>query len=348
MDKCFVQEEEDILLVGYIENNKLVKLNRVLDREGIFIGKVQRKMPNYKGYIVLLEEGKTGLLDQKYIIGSIKPGDEILLVLYKKTDDDKLDKYTMNFGIPGKFIVYYPYYKKISFSKKIPKEDKEILFQKAKENNMDSLVFRTSAFKVDFKEILEEYNNLKAVFEKILQESKFLPIPRRLFTSYKNVFSMLHGYKGKIVVNREELFKYLKKYLPEKNIKLDINYSFRYDEEITKDYLNLKTGIIPLDEGGDIIIEKTTALTTIDVNAQGNLDFLKVNKSAVKEALRAMEIMDITGIIIIDCITLSKVEREKLDFYVKNLVKDYSKVSYYGITKLGLLEFVKSGLAIDI
>ncbi len=112
--------------------------------------------------------------------------------------------------------------------------------------------------------------------------------------------------------------------------------------------LNLKTGVLYLEGGGNIIIEKTKALTAIDVNADANLDFLKVNEEAVKESLRSMEVMDISGIIIIDCITLSKEERSKLDFFVKMQIKNHPKIVYHGITKLGLLEFTKSGLAIDI
>ncbi|WP_300409983.1 hypothetical protein [Lagierella sp.] len=132
MEKCFVQVEEEVLYLGFIKEKKLVGLSRLLEKEGIFIGKVERKMPNYNGYIVQLEGGQKGLLDQRNIIGEIKSGDEVLLGLYKKTDDDKLDKYTMNFGIPGKFIVYYPFSKKIYLSKRIPRYKREVLLETAK------------------------------------------------------------------------------------------------------------------------------------------------------------------------------------------------------------------------
>ncbi|MDO5017843.1 MAG: ribonuclease E/G [Lagierella massiliensis] len=348
MGRFFIQNEKELLYLGLINNGKLQRLFKISESEGIYISIIERKMPNYNGYIISLEDGKKGLLDEKQVLGKVKPGDEVIVGLYKKTQGTKLDKYTMNYGIPGKYIVYYPNKKRINFSKKLSNEDKNELYNKALESEIYNVVFRSNAGSIDFLDIKKEYESLKNVNKKIIEESKFLPIPRKLFVSYKNLYSTLQGVKEPIYVNDKDIEKYLKKYLPNKDIRFDKYYKFTHDQSIEEDLVNLQRKVLPLPNNGNIIIEKTEALTVIDVNGKENSDFLKLNMDAISESIRAMEVLDLQGIVIIDCITLKKSEYTELLKYINNILKGYEKIKFHGITKLGLLEFTKTGLTIDI
>ena len=107
MIKYFVENKKDELIVGSIKDKKLQNIFKITNSEAVFIARIERKMPNYSGYIISLENKEKGLLDENKTTGQVKPGDTVLVGLYKKTSQDKLDKYTMNYSIPGRYIVYY-------------------------------------------------------------------------------------------------------------------------------------------------------------------------------------------------------------------------------------------------
>ena len=244
MIRHFVEKKKDELIVGSIKDNKLQIIIKIANSEAVFIARIERKMPNYSGYIISLDNKEKGLLDENKTTRPVKPGDTVLVGLYKKTTEDKLDKYTMNYSIPGRYIVYYPNSNKINVSKRVPDDKKEFLLQEAMENKLQGVDLRTNSYKVNFSKIIKEYERLKKVNEKILQESNFLPVPRKLFTSYKNLFSILED-KENIIVNDGEIYKFLEKYLDEKKFFLDENYSFEFDGRIEEDLVNLKRGVIP-------------------------------------------------------------------------------------------------------
>ena len=347
MIKHFVENKEHELIVGSIKDKKLQNIFKITNSEAVFIARIERKMPNYNGYIISLENKEKGLLDENKTTKEVKPGDAVLVGLYKKTSQDKLDKYTMNYSIPGRYIVYYPNSKKVNVSKKVPKDKREFLLQQAKENKIIGVDLRTNSYKVNFSKIITEYERLKKVNEKILQESKFLPVPRKLFTSYKNLFSILED-KENIIVNDGEIYKFLEKYLGEKKIFLDENYSYEFDGSLEEDLVNLKRGVLPLPSGGNIIVEKTKAMTVVDVNCLGDKNFLETNREAVRETLRAIDVLTLHGIVVVDAITMNKKDEKLLVKFIEDELKRHFKIKFHGITKLGLLEFTKSAITVDI
>jgi len=121
---------------------------------------------------------------------------------------------------------------------------------------------------------------------------------------------------------------------------------YNLEEQIEK----LKERKIWLKCGGFITIDKTEALTAIDVNSgkyTGNKDLeqtvFKVNKEASIEIAKQLKLRDIGGIIIIDYIDmLKKEDEEKITQILKeNLKKDRSKTQVVGFTKLNLLEMTR-------
>lgn len=347
MIKYFVENKEDELIVGSIRDNKLQNIFKITNSEAVFIARIERKMPNYSGYIISLENKEKGLLDENKTTKEVKPGDFVLVGLYKKTSGDKLDKYTMNYSIPGRYVVYYPNSNKVNVSRKIPEDKREFLLQKAFANNLQGVSLRTNSYKVDFSKVILEYERLKNVNEKILQESNFLPVPRKLFTSYKNLFSILED-KENIVVNDVEIYKFLEKYLDESSIEFDENYSYEFDGSLEEDLVNLKRGVIPLVSGGNIIVEKNTAMTVVDVNGVGDKNFLETNREAVTETLRAIDVLNLHGIVVVDAITMNKKDEKSLVKFIEDELKSHSKIKFHGITKLGLLQFTKSAITVDI
>jgi len=161
---------------------------------------------------------------------------------------------------------------------------------------------------------------------------------------------------SRIIVNakneKEEIEKVLKENVEYKDIKVELkekeNIFDIYD--IEKQIEKSKNRKVWLKCGGFITIDKTEALTAIDVNTgkyTGNKNLeqtiLKVNKEATIEIAKQMRLRDIGGIIIVDYIDMSKKEdkEEIVELFKKELRKDRTKTQVEGFTKLDLMEITR-------
>ena len=117
-----------------------------------------------------------------------------------------------------------------------------------------------------------------------------------------------------------------------------------------KELQELENNKVWLRCGGYIVIDKTEALTAIDVNSgkcvgKDNLEdtILRVNTEAAKEIAKQLRLRDIGGIIIIDFIDMQEdISKTKLlDCFVEETKKDRAKVQVEGFSKLNLLELTR-------
>ncbi len=158
----------------------------------------------------------------------------------------------------------------------------------------------------------------------------------------------------KIIVNNNETLteiENLKNNITEyKNIKVELNENIFDMLEIKKQIKKIQNRKIWLKCGGFITIDKTEALTAIDVNTGKytggkNLEqtVYKVNEEATIEIAKQLRLRDIGGIIIIDYIDMKqKQNREKIESVLKEeLKKDRSKTQVEGFTKLDLMELTR-------
>ena len=159
----------------------------------------------------------------------------------------------------------------------------------------------------------------------------------------------------KIWVNDKEEYNKILKYVQETNNDKKIKVELKEKDLITMYDLDdqleqIKNRKIWLKCGGFITIDKTEALTAIDVNSGkyvGNKDLeqtvLKVNKEATIEIAKQLRLRDIGGIIIIDYIDMEKKESKEIieNTLKENLKKDRSKTQVIGFTPLNLLEMTR-------
>lgn len=352
MNYYFLYRENNKKIVGYVNNDSLEDIFERIEesnKDKIYISRVVKEFDAINGYIIEIEKGIKGCIEKKQLIGNIKPGDEILVQLYKKTSVSKLDKYTMNYSIAGKNLVYYPNRYKNLFSKKINIDKLVNLKEITKKNNfLKGITFRTSSENAKEKELINEYESLKKINNYIVTRTNFLPIPRKIYGNIKDAFEFINKEFDYIITNDKEEYNILKEYYINKNINYDENYNYNYDENITKDLINIKSKIIEISENANIVIDETEALTVVDINSGKDVDFLEINKLAVSEMIKQVNLRKIQGIIIVDIINLKKAEEYLLEKYIENILKNYPKIKYYGITNTGLLEFIKTGINIDI
>lgn len=350
MKYYFIYKKEEIITVGYIVNNRLKILRNINtdERDSIYIARIIKPIESINGFIIEIEKGLEACISKGQIKEGKALGDEILVQLYKKTGENKFDKYTMDYSIAGQNIVYYPNREKNKYSRKINRKDYLNFRRKIESSNkFKGVTFRTNSINISEEEILKEYNSLIKIDEYIKKQSKFLPIPRKLYSNPKSVFELISEEFDYIITNSKEIGNILKNYYNNENIIFNEEYDYKYDDNITEDLINISSKKINIDNTANIIIEKTEALTVIDVNSGRNEKYLEINKLATKESLRQIELRNIQGIVIVDIINLNKKDFEVLNSFIIREVEKYPKIKYYGKSKTGLLEFIRTGIKID-
>ncbi len=292
----------------------------------------------------------------------------ILVQVKRDSTNKKGARVSTHITIPGRFVVLMPNSEFITISKKIEKEqERQRLTQIAKVNLPQGfgLIIRTSAkekeeqlIQKDIEEVVKQYDRIIKKAETIQKANDFTPT-----VLYKNngiiekiLTDIIDQDLSRIITNNSEINKYVCKFLKdtglETKIKLELKQSENilniYDVENQIDKANNRK--IWLKCGGFITIDKTEALTAIDVNSGkyvGNKDLeqtvFTVNKEATIEIAKQLRLRDIGGIIIIDYIDMEKNETKQkiLEILEENIKKDRSKIQIVGFTPLDLLEVTR-------
>lgn len=379
-------ENKKILLV---ENGKLIEKyeeNPGRDRlEGnIFLGIVENILPGMQAAFVNIGKEKNTFIHIRDVVPKIsevtgnknenfgdynikdylKVGMPIMVQVKKDSTNKKGARISMHISIPGRFIVLIPNEKFITLSQKIDnKEEREKLLSIVKENMPEGYgaIIRTSAMGkekeeiiTDIKRTVETYKNVEQAFEKAKQQKNLQP--KMIYKSENVVQRLLTDLMDqdlyRICTNDEKEYNEISKRLKEANktIKLEMQANILDMYNIKNQLEELENRKIWLKCGGFITIDKTEALTAIDVNSgkyTGKKDLeqtiFTVNKEATIEIARQLRLRDIGGIIIIDYIDMQNKENEEkiLELLRENLKKDRSKTQIVGFSKLNLLEMTR-------
>lgn len=361
MNYIFLDGQKDEYTLGYIKDNKLKKIDIAKEESklgNIYISKVINYVSSLKAYFIEYEKGEKGFLKQNQIPYKIKPGDEILVQYIKEVEKGKCPQFTCNYKLLGKNIIYMPYKEDIELPEKIEKSLKEEISRNLENNQIDKKVkFRKIQKDFSIDKIIEEYNRLDNLNKYLKMQSKFLPIPRLIYRKSNKKFNFINeNFKDLnfIICNDKDISEELKYYYKDEiEVKYDKNYIYKYDENISKDIENITKKKIELENGGNIIIENTVAMTVVDVNTSSasnekdrNKLFYETNLEAVKELILQLELRNIQGIIVVDGINMKDFYYEKINGEIKKILEDYPRINYYGKTQLNLLEFTRSGIRV--
>ncbi len=381
-----IQTENNKKRIALIENGKLIEYyeedKEYRRREGnIYIGIVKDIINGMQSAFVDIGTGKNSFIhlkdilpkidetkgrqeENKTISKTIRPNQKLLVQVKKDSNEKKGARVSTHINLPSKYIALLPNTEIITVSQKIEKEEEqERLIQLVKENLSEGngAIIRTSAQGKE-KEIIEDIKKVEEKWSHIIQTSisPDLKEPKLLYKSENIVEKMLIDLAGnaieKITVNDKNMkkeiedlkaqnqeYSQLKIEMKEKQNLLDI-----YD--LKKQIEKMQNRKIWLKCGGFITIDKTEALTAIDVNTgkyTGNQNLeqtvYKVNSEATIEIAKQLRLRDIGGIVIIDYIDMKNEEnKEKIEHLLKEeLKKDRSKTQVEGFTKLDLMELTR-------
>lgn len=389
MTEIFIQKNKEGKKIALVEEGKLVeyyeedsKTNR---KEGnIYIGIVKDIIEGMQSAFVDIGAEKNSFIHLKDILPKIdekkgkdekeeqtlnvtdilKPNQKILVQVKRDSNDQKGARVSTHISLLGKYIVFMPNTDIITVSQKIEdKEEQKRLIKLVKDNlgEGNGAIIRTSA-KGKEKEIVEDIKRIERKWNGILSTSvdPRLNKAKLLYRSENIVEKMLLDLSNKeisrIVVNnnREQiaLSKLIEESQEYKNTKIEMigkdNILDVYDLE--KQIEKSKNRKVWLKCGGFITIDKTEALTAIDVNTgkytggkNAQETIFKVNKEATIEIAKQLRLRDAGGIIIIDYIDMeSKKIKEEIEKLLREeLKKDRSKTQVEGFTKLDLMELTR-------
>lgn len=379
------QENKTILLVEngnliekYEENSQKARL------EGnIYLGKIQNVLPGMQAAFVDIGEHKNTFIHLKDILPKldaktndteemvrksnirdiVKPGMSILVQVKRDSTNKKGARVSAHLNLPGRFCVFMPEADFITISQKIEKpEERNRLLEITKKvlpTNCGAII-RTSAIGKTEEEIIEDIKNGQVQWENIKKsiEKNALEIPRLI---YKNpgmvkrlLVDLVDTDMERIIVNTKQEQNEVETILSQIKSKKEIvlkqqdNILDMYDMQTQLERLENRK--IWLKCGGFITIDKTEALTAIDVNSGkyiGSKDLeqtvFTVNKEASIEIAKQLRLRDIGGIIIIDYIDMKDKEHKQkiIDTLRESLKRDRSKTQIVGFTELNLLEMTR-------
>ena len=314
------------------------------------------------------ETGNKNELLSKYDIKDyIRVGMPILVQVKKDSTNKKGARVSTNISLPGRFVVLLPDTNFITISKKITDNNKRKELQKAVQEELPKnygAIIRTSAENKDAELIKRDVKSLIKLWELIQESAKNLKEEKDFEPTliYENegiigklLTDLIDQSLERIMTNDEEVYNKISNILEQSGankIKLELkkkaNILDLYDLE--NQIEKAKARKIWLKCGGFITIDKTEALTAIDVNSGkyvGGKDLeqtvYRVNKEATVEIAKQLRLRDIGGIIIIDYIDMEKDETKQkiLNELKENLKKDRSKTQVIGFTPLDLLEMTR-------
>lgn len=332
----------------------------------INIGTEKNSFIHLKDILPKIDETKEKQsLEQTIIQKEIRQNQKLLVQVKKDSNEKKGARVSTHINLPSTYIVFMPDTDIVTISQKIEdKKEQERLIKIVRQNlsKDNGAIIRTSAENKKEQEIIEDIKNTEKKWNEIKQkyEEQTKNEPIQLYKSEsiveKIIIDLIDKKIEKIILNDKEDYEEIKKlkakYKELKNtaivVKDEENIQNIYDLE--KQIEKSKNRRIWLKCGGFITIDKTEALTAIDVNTgkyTGNKNLnqtiYKVNEEATIEIAKQLRLRDIGGIIIIDYIDMKiQKDKEKIEKLLKEcLKKDRTKTQVEGFTKLDLMEMTR-------
>jgi len=353
----------------------------------IYLGKVVRVMPGMEAAFVDIGLERAAFIHNSDIAAIDANGFEVsedavtpiqsllregqLLVVQVAKDaiSSKGARLTTHLTLPARNLVYLPRSKHMGISQRLEDEAERVrlsaLLHDCLQNEdwpgRGGFIIRTAAEGVSANEIAEDIRYLnrlwRKVDERINEEKEIKPVYQDVPLYMRTVRDLITPDVEKIRVDRrasyQEIARFLADFVPDLTTSVDLYTGDRpifdlygIEDEIDK----ALSRQVKLKSGGDLIIDQTEAMTTIDVNTGGYLGsrnhaetILKTNLEAATAIARQLRVRNLGGIIILDFIDMVDPEhqRQVQRTLAKALERDHARTSVTDISQLGLVEMTR-------
>lgn len=384
MLEILINKNQDDKNIALVENGKIIEYytneeNSNRKEGNIYVGIVKNVIKGMQAAFVDIGTEKNSFIHLKDILKKVdeskensnkikeidikdvaKENQKLLVQVKKDSNLQKGARVSTHINLPSKYIALMPETDIITISQKIEdKKEQERLIKLVKENLSDGngAVIRTSAVGKE-QELIEDIKNIEKKWKEIKESfEKYKGNKPKLIAKAddildKMIIDLPENSINRIITNSKEEYSKVEKnsYLGKAKIELKENEDILDIYDVKKEISKLENRKIWLKCGGFITIDKTEALTAIDVNTgkyTGNQNVedtvFKVNKEATIEIAKQLRLRDIGGIIIIDYIDMNseKNKKEIQALLEEKLKLDRAKTQIEGFTKLDLMELTR-------
>ncbi|GBE25975.1 ribonuclease G [bacterium BMS3Bbin02] len=342
----------------------------------VYVGKVRNVLPGMEAAFVDFGEGKNGVLyigdinqpegRRKRIEDILKPGDQILVQVVKDAMGHKGARLTNQISLAGRYLVLGAGPDLRGISRRLAEEERRRLRDIVAELRPKGMgiIVRTAAEGATKDDIKADIDRLVAIWEEI-ESKKDAPAPSMIYQEPPLVLRVIRenftrDFRRLLVNDKKvhaEILDYLKGTEPDLVEKvrhykdeMSIFERFHVEDQLRK-ALDRK---VWLPSGGHIVIDRTEALTVIDVNTgrfvgTSNLEetVLQNNLESAEEIARQLRLRDIGGIIVIDFIDMEieKNQEAVLLRFRQHLAKDKMRTQVFDVSHLGLVEMTRKNVS---
>jgi ribonuclease E len=388
--EMIVRSRDGRIQIGVLEDSVLVEHYVAKSQEAslignVYLGRVQNVLPSMEAAFVDIGRGRNAVLysgevdwdaaetgnQPRRIELALKPGDRVLVQVTKDPVGHKGARLTSQVSLPGRYLVYVPNGSMNGISRKLPDTERSRLKRILKEVLPENagVIVRTAAEGATEDQLTLDVNRLRSQWEAISKQVETVQAPTLLHSEpdllikiVRDVFNedfqkmriagadakaTIEGYLAQVA---PDLLERVEAYEGSR----DIFDEFRISEQIEK-ALDRK---VWLPSGGSLVIDRTEAMTVVDVNtgkfvgSGGNLEetVTKNILEAAEEIVRQLRLRDIGGIIVVDFIDM--VLESNRDLVLRRLVeclsRDRTKHQVAEVTSLGLVQMTRKKLGLGL
>ncbi|MEY4994412.1 MAG: hypothetical protein RLZ65_261 [Actinomycetota bacterium] len=384
-----VRDKDGRIQIGVLEDGLLVE-HYVAQSQGgslignVYLGKVQNVLPSMEAAFVDIGKGRNAVLysgevdweaaetgnQPRRIELALKSGDQVLVQVTKDPVGQKGARLTSQVSLPGRFLVYVPGGNMSGISRKLPESERQRLKQILKTALPEDagVIVRTAAEGASEDQLIHDVERLKAQWETISEKAKgkapalLHSEPDLLVKIIRDVFN--EDFQS-LVVSGETAMATIKDYLESVAPDLVERLSAYTLEEDVFDHYRLGDQIakalerkVYLPSGGSLVIDRTEAMTVVDVNtgkfigSGGNLEetVTKNNLEAAEELVRQLRLRDIGGIVVVDFIDMIQESNQEMvrRRLLECLSRDRTKNQVSEITSLGLVQMTRKKIGVGL
>ncbi|QEW04862.1 Rne/Rng family ribonuclease [Microbacterium lushaniae] len=372
--------EDNVLVEHYVARNQDASLIG-----NVYVGRVQNVLPSMEAAFVDIGRGRNAVLysgevdwdavetgnQPRRIELALKSGDRVLVQVTKDPVGHKGARLTSQISLPGRYLVYVPGGAMNGISRKLPDTERARLKKILKEVLPESsgVIVRTAAEGATEDQLTRDVQRLTAQWEHISQQVESIQAPALLHSEpdllVKIVRDVFNEDFTKMLIQGEDAQQTISSYLagvaPDllERVETYEGDGDPFDElRITEQIEKALDRKVWLPSGGSLVIDRTEAMTVVDVNtgkfvgSGGNLEetVTKNNLEAAEEIVRQLRLRDIGGIIVVDFIDM--VLESNRDLVLRRLVeclsRDRTKHQVAEVTSLGLVQMTRKKLGLGL
>lgn len=370
--------EDDMLVEHYVARHTQTSMVG-----NVYIGRVQNVLPSMEAAFVDLGKGRNAVLyagevnwdaaglegKPRRIEDALKSGDTVVVQVTKDPIGHKGARLTSQITLAGRHLVLVPGGSMTGISRKLPDTErgrlKRILKQVVPAGH--GVIVRTAAEGATEEQLAADVQRLTAQWEQIQKKVEAVnrgsgkaPLllkgePELALRVVRDVFS--EDFR-KLIVSGSKAWQTISEYVTELSPELadrlehwvspvDVFATYRVDEQLAKAFDRK----VWLPSGGTLVIDRTEAMTVIDVNtgrftgAGGTLEetVTRNNLEAAEEIVRQLRLRDIGGMVVIDFVDM--VLESNRDLVLRRLIeclgRDRTRHQVTEVTSLGLVQMTR-------